>query len=58
VVKEAAMEWFADRGRKVMTYKDIALFHVAITGTPAMFDTWVSLIVISVPPTTQDKIEN
>jgi phage head maturation protease len=48
VVKEAAMEWFADLGRKVMTYKDIALFHVAITGTPAVADTWVSPITKSV----------
>jgi phage head maturation protease len=48
VVKEAAMEWFADLGRKVMTYKDIALFHVAITGTPAVADTWVTPITKSV----------
>ncbi|CAN5658800.1 hypothetical protein BH23CHL4_BH23CHL4_25220 [soil metagenome] len=48
VVKEAAMEWFEDLGRKVMTYKDIALFHVAITGTPAVADTWVTPITKSV----------
>ncbi len=48
VVKEAAMEFFADLGRKVMTYKDIALFHVAITGTPAVADTWVTPITKSV----------
>jgi len=48
VVKEAAMEWFGDVGRKVMTYKDIALFHVAITGTPAVADTWVTPITKSV----------
>ncbi len=48
VVKEAAMEWFGDLGRKVMTYKDIALFHVAITGTPAVADTWVPPITKSV----------
>jgi phage head maturation protease len=43
-VKEAAMEVFADLGRKVMAYKDIALFHAAITGTPAVADTWVTPI--------------
>jgi phage head maturation protease len=48
VVKEAAMEFFEDLGRKVMTYKDIALFHVAITGTPAVADTWVTPITKSV----------
>lgn len=48
VVKEAAMEFFADLNRKVMTYKDIALFHVAITGTPAVADTWVTPITKSV----------
>jgi phage head maturation protease len=48
VVKEAAMEFFEDIGRKVMTYKDIALFHVAITGTPAVADTWVTPITKSV----------
>src|SRR5680860_1628798 len=42
VFKEAALEFLADLGRKVMTYKDIALFHVAITGTPAVADTWVT----------------
>lgn len=47
-VIEAAMEWFADVGRKVMTYKNISLYHVAITGTPAVADTWVSPITKSV----------
>lgn len=48
IVKAAAMEWFADLGRKVMTYKDISLFHVAITGTPAVAETWVTPITKSV----------
>jgi len=47
-VKEAAREWFADAARMVMTYKDISLFHVAITGTPAVADTWVTPITKSV----------
>ncbi|MDP9353973.1 MAG: HK97 family phage prohead protease [Chloroflexota bacterium] len=46
-VKEAAMEWFADLGRRVMTYKNIDLFHVAITGTPAVAETWVTPITKS-----------
>lgn len=47
-VKEAAREWFADAARMVMTYKDISLFHVAITGTPAVAETWVTPITKSV----------
>ncbi|MDP9469072.1 MAG: HK97 family phage prohead protease [Chloroflexota bacterium] len=46
-VKEAAMEWFADLGRRIMTYKNIDLFHVAITGTPAVAETWVTPITKS-----------
>lgn len=47
-VKEAAREWFAAADRMVMTYKDISLFHVAITGTPAVAETWVTPITKSV----------
>lgn len=46
-VKDAAMEFVEELGRKVLTYKDIALFHVAITGTPAVADTWVAPITKS-----------
>jgi len=46
-VKDAALEFVEELGRKVLTYKDIALFHVAITGTPAVADTWVAPITKS-----------
>jgi phage head maturation protease len=47
VVKDAGWEYAEDLGRKVLTYKDISLFHVAITGTPAVADTWVAPITKS-----------
>lgn len=46
-VKDAAQEFVEEIGRKVLTYKDISLFHVAITGTPAVADTWVAPITKS-----------
>jgi len=46
-VKDAAYEFAAELGRKILTYKDISLFHVAITGTPAVTETWVTPITKS-----------
>jgi hypothetical protein len=48
VVKDAALEYWDDIKAKVLTYKDIDIFHVAITGTPAVANTWVGNIHKSV----------
>lgn len=47
-VNKAEYEFFEPAGKKVMTYKDISLYHVAITGTPAVPATWVTPITKSV----------
>lgn len=63
-VLDAAKEFVDEVGAMVMTYKDISLFHVAITGTPAVAETWVTPITKSVKdwketpmPKTETQVE-